>query len=41
MAKIDSGVQLYQVIYVEPRRLRYEAWTATGELHDAFELTKP
>lgn len=41
MAKIDTGLQLYQVIAVEAGRLRYEAWTVTGELHDAFELTKP
>lgn len=41
MAKIDTGVQLYQVISVDAGHLRYEAWTATGELHDAFTLTKP
>lgn len=41
MARIDTGVQLFQVISVEADKLRYESWTVTGELHDAFELTKP
>jgi 3',5'-cyclic AMP phosphodiesterase CpdA len=40
MAKIDSGLQLYQVISVNGPVLRYEAWTATGVLHDSFELKK-
>jgi 3',5'-cyclic AMP phosphodiesterase CpdA len=40
MAKIDTGLQLYQVISVRDGSLRYEAWTVTGELHDSFELEK-
>ena len=35
-----SGVQLFQVIHVAPERIRYEARLATGELYDAFTLTK-
>lgn len=41
MAKIDTGTQLYQVISVDAQRLRYEAFTVTGERYDAFELAKP
>jgi hypothetical protein len=35
-----SGVQLFQVIHVAPEQVRYEARLATGELYDAFTLTK-
>lgn len=35
-----SGVQLFQVIHIAPERIRYEARLATGELYDAFALTK-
>lgn len=40
MARIDTGVQLFQVISVAGDRLQYEAWTVTGERFDAFELVK-
>ncbi len=35
-----SGAQLFQVIHVEPHRVRYEARLATGKLYDAFTLKK-
>jgi len=35
-----SGVQLFQVIHVSPEEIRYEARLASGELYDAFTLTK-
>jgi len=40
MARIDTGRQLFQVVAIDGMRLRYEAWTVTGELHDNFELRK-
>lgn len=38
--RTGANVQLYQVITVTPQVLRFEARTATGQLFDAFELTK-
>lgn len=35
-----TGTQLYQLVTVDGDRLRFEAYTATGELFDAFELHK-
>jgi hypothetical protein len=35
-----SGVQLFQVIRVEPNQIKYEARLATGELYDAFTIAK-
>jgi hypothetical protein len=35
-----SNTQLYQIISVDGKRLEYKAYTATGELYDAFELVK-
>ena len=35
-----ENTQLFQVITVEADTLRYEAFTVTGELYDAFELIK-
>jgi 3',5'-cyclic AMP phosphodiesterase CpdA len=35
-----SGVQLFQVIRVEPDQIHYEAKLATGEPYDAFTLAK-
>jgi hypothetical protein len=31
---------LYQIIHVDGDKLHFEAFTATGELYDAFTLTK-
>ena len=36
--RIASGVQLFQVVEVDRRALRYQARLATGELYDAFTL---
>ena len=35
-----AETQLYQVITVEPKEIRYQAFTATGTLYDAFTLRK-
>lgn len=35
-----GNTQMYQLIHVDGNQLRYEAYTATGELFDAFELAK-
>lgn len=40
MDRAAEDTQLYQVIHVEPKRLRYEAKTVTGTLYDAFTLEK-
>ena len=40
MAKMDFGKQLFQVIAISKECLSYEAWTASGELFDKFELKK-
>jgi hypothetical protein len=42
-AKLDraaENTQLFQVITVNGDRLQYQAFTATGELYDAFDLVK-
>lgn len=35
-----ENTQLFQVIRVDGDRLRYQAFTATGQLYDAFEIAK-
>jgi len=35
-----SNTQLYQIINIDGKRLNYEAYTAAGELYDAFQLVK-
>lgn len=40
MAPVGEDTQLFQVLSIDPRHLRYEARTVTGELYDAFELTR-
>jgi 3',5'-cyclic AMP phosphodiesterase CpdA len=40
MRREAEDTQLYQIIHVEPDRLRYEARTATGRLYDSFSLVK-
>ena len=40
MVRVAEDTQLYQVIHIDGMKLRYESRTATGELYDAFELTK-
>lgn len=40
MERIGSNVQLYQIIQIDGKRLDYKAYTATGELYDAFQLIK-
>lgn len=38
--RIAENTQLFQVITVEGNRLKYESYTAVGELYDAFDLVK-
>lgn len=40
VSRSGSGVQLYQVIRVDGDRISYRAHRASGELYDAFTLTK-
>lgn len=38
--RTGANVQLYQVITVSPQTLHFEARTVTGQLFDAFDITK-
>ena len=40
MARRAQNTQLFQLITLENNELRYRAFTAAGELYDAFELKK-
>jgi len=40
MAPVAEDTQLFQVLRIDPARLRYEARTATGRLYDAIELVR-
>ncbi len=40
LERVASNTQLYQLIRVDGDVLRYEAYTATGKLYDAFSLQK-
>jgi len=40
MDRAASNTQLYQVISIDNNKLSFEAYTATGELYDAFDMTK-
>ncbi|KAG0737455.1 hypothetical protein G6F24_017946 [Rhizopus arrhizus] len=40
MDPVAEDTQLFQVLNVDPQRLRYEARTVTGRLYDAFELQR-
>ncbi|MSU79573.1 MAG: metallophosphoesterase family protein [Gemmataceae bacterium] len=40
MRRWGEGKQLFQAITIDGDRLHYEARSATGELHDSFDLTK-
>ncbi|KAF0151719.1 MAG: metallophosphoesterase [Ignavibacteria bacterium] len=40
MAKTAANVSLFQVIYVEKNQLKYQSFTADGNLFDTFFLTK-
>ena len=40
MDRAASNTQLYQIISIDGDRLSYGAYTATGELYDAFDLVK-
>ncbi len=38
--RVAENTQLYQIIEIDDARLQYKAYTATGELYDAFTLEK-
>ena len=38
--RTGANAQLYQVITVSPQALKFEARTVTGQLFDAFEITR-
>lgn len=40
MIKLGTGTQLFQVIHIDRNHLRYESYSATGELYDSFDLEK-
>ena len=40
MQRAAEDIQLFQVIRIDGARLRFEAYTPTGLLYDAFELRK-
>ncbi|MEY3460319.1 MAG: Alkaline phosphatase precursor [Planctomycetota bacterium] len=40
MKRQAEETQLYQIIHVNGDQLSFEAWTASGQLYDAFTLTK-
>jgi hypothetical protein len=40
MPRVAEYTQLYQLIRVSDRMVKFEAYTVTGELYDAFEITK-
>ncbi len=40
MVRQAQDTQLYQIIHVDGDKLHYEAYTAVGEVYDAFTLTK-
>ena len=40
MRRLGEDIQLFQVISVDGDELTYRAYTAVGELYDAFDLHK-
>jgi len=40
MDPVAEDTQLFQVLRIDPQRLRYEARTVTGRLYDSFELRR-
>jgi 3',5'-cyclic AMP phosphodiesterase CpdA len=38
--RVAENTQLFQVINIEGNKLKYEAYTAIGQLYDAFDLVK-
>lgn len=40
MERGASNTQLYQLIHVAPEKIRFEAYTVTGQLYDAFEILR-
>jgi hypothetical protein len=40
MQRKARNTQLFQIINIEDNKLSYQAFTASGELYDAFDLIK-
>lgn len=40
MAKLSTGIQLFQVISIDKNKIIYKSFTADGTLYDSFELMK-
>lgn len=40
MYRAASNTQLYQIVQVDAQRIRYEAYTVTNQLYDAFEIRR-
>jgi hypothetical protein len=40
MERRAGNTQLFQIITIEDNTLSYQAFTATGQLYDAFDLVK-
>lgn len=40
MQRMGEELQLYQTIRVSNDQIHFQAWTASGELYDAFEITQ-
>jgi hypothetical protein len=40
MERRAGNTQLFQIITIEANTLAYQAFTATGQLYDAFDLVK-
>ena len=38
--RVAENTQLYQIIHIDDKNLKYEAYEATGKLYDKFTLQK-
>lgn len=38
--RVAEDTELYQVFHVEPKKIGFRAYTASGKLYDSFELTR-
>jgi hypothetical protein len=40
MERRAQNTQLYQIVHVTPEKIRFEAYTISGDLYDACEIIK-
>jgi hypothetical protein len=38
--KVAEATELYQIVDVEPRRIKFRTFTASGRLYDGFDLER-